>query len=242
LTTNEKTPHKIRLEVGNLWGVTRGIRRNYNYGTSLGTMKALRIVAIAAVALALVGLTLVADDVGVRGYSRKDGTYVPPHYRTAPDGQFYNNWSTYGNVNPYTGEFGRKLYPSSKKPHDLVPSFTLPAPPSPQFTGLARPSPQRIASPDTRVPSQPPPSKPRDTGETSGSDFVDGAQTYEVTNSDFVNMREGPGVLYRVNQRLQKGVDGIILIRRFVFNGTTKWQQVNSRGVIGWVNAYYLRK
>lgn len=39
----------------------------------------------------------------VRGYYRKDGTYVQPHYRSNPDGNPYNNWSYPGNVNPYTG-------------------------------------------------------------------------------------------------------------------------------------------
>lgn len=47
--------------------------------------------------------------VSVRGYSRKDGTYVQPHRRSAPDGNFGNNWSTRGNVNPYTGEPGTKI-------------------------------------------------------------------------------------------------------------------------------------
>jgi hypothetical protein len=37
-------------------------------------------------------------------------------------------------------------------------------------------------------------------------------------------------------------VNGIVLIGKPVVNGGTKWQQVKSRGVIGWVNAYYLRK
>lgn len=46
--------------------------------------------------------------VNVRGYFRKDGTYVAGHKRTAPDGNFNNNWSTQGNVNPYTGEVGTK--------------------------------------------------------------------------------------------------------------------------------------
>lgn len=44
----------------------------------------------------------------VRGYLRGDGTYVQPHFRSYPDGNFYNNWSTKGNVNPYTGERGTK--------------------------------------------------------------------------------------------------------------------------------------
>ena len=42
----------------------------------------------------------------VRGYVRKDGTYVSPHYQTNPDSSVLNNWSTRGNVNPYTGKVG----------------------------------------------------------------------------------------------------------------------------------------
>ena len=44
------------------------------------------------------------DSVKVRGYYRKDGTYVRPHYRTAPDGNPYNNYSHPGNYNPNTGK------------------------------------------------------------------------------------------------------------------------------------------
>lgn len=39
---------------------------------------------------------------------RSDGTYVAPHFRTAPDRSFNNNWSTYPNVNPYTGKVGTR--------------------------------------------------------------------------------------------------------------------------------------
>lgn len=45
-------------------------------------------------------------DVSVQGYTRKDGTYVQPHHRSNPDGNPYNNWSTKGNSNPYTGREG----------------------------------------------------------------------------------------------------------------------------------------
>lgn len=45
-----------------------------------------------------------AQDVYVKGYYRKDGTYVQPHYRSAPDGNPYNNYSYPGNYNPYTGK------------------------------------------------------------------------------------------------------------------------------------------
>ena len=54
--------------------------------------------------------------VHVRGYTTKSGTYVDPHYRSAPDGNFGNNWSTKGNVNPYSGEPGTKTTPSLSYP------------------------------------------------------------------------------------------------------------------------------
>jgi hypothetical protein len=50
-----------------------------------------------------------------RGYHRRDGTYVQPHIRSAPDSS-YNNWSTHPNVNPYTGQQGTRqprLYDSN---------------------------------------------------------------------------------------------------------------------------------
>ena len=47
--------------------------------------------------------------VHVRAYVRKNGTYVAQHYRSHPDGRFSNNWSTFGNINPYTGKEGKKL-------------------------------------------------------------------------------------------------------------------------------------
>jgi hypothetical protein len=47
-----------------------------------------------------------ANDVYHQGYTRSDGTYVAPHYQTAPDNTRLNNYSTQGNVNPYTGQAG----------------------------------------------------------------------------------------------------------------------------------------
>ncbi len=48
--------------------------------------------------------TISYSQVHVKGYYRKDGTYVKPHYRSNPDGNPYNNWSYPGNTNPYTGK------------------------------------------------------------------------------------------------------------------------------------------
>ena len=40
----------------------------------------------------------------VSNYTRPDGTYVPDHYRSTPDGNPYSNWAYPGNTNPNTGK------------------------------------------------------------------------------------------------------------------------------------------
>ena len=70
-----------------------------------------------------------------------------------------------------------------------------------------------------------------------------GKATYRIAGvrtDDFLNMRQGPGMNYRVIQRLQNGVDGVTLIDDPVRIGRTTWQKISSRGVVGWVNADYL--
>lgn len=59
---------------------------------------------IAAVAIAVSAPALAADY--VKGYTRRDGTYVSPHWKTSPDSSRWNNYSTQGNVNPYSGRVG----------------------------------------------------------------------------------------------------------------------------------------
>ena len=44
----------------------------------------------------------------VRSYTTHKGTTVQSHRRTNPDSSRSNNWSTRGNVNPYTGKAGTK--------------------------------------------------------------------------------------------------------------------------------------
>ena len=68
------------------------------------------LVLILAIFLILVWaipvLAQYGPDTTVQGHIRKDGTYVPPHHRTAPDNDRSNNYSTQGNINPYTGQMG----------------------------------------------------------------------------------------------------------------------------------------
>jgi len=63
--------------------------------------KLITILIVLASLFTLVGISFA--DVYVRGYVRRDGTYVQPHWRSDPDTLPYNNWSYPGNVNPYTG-------------------------------------------------------------------------------------------------------------------------------------------
>ena len=44
----------------------------------------------------------------VNGYTRSNGTYVPGHYRSSPNSTQRDNYYTYGNTNPYTGQRGTK--------------------------------------------------------------------------------------------------------------------------------------
>lgn len=64
-----------------------------------------RIVAIVAV----LGLSSGAfADQYVNGYYRRDGTYVQPHLQTEPNQYRFDNYSSKGNVNPYTGQAGHQ--------------------------------------------------------------------------------------------------------------------------------------
>lgn len=59
-------------------------------------------------ALAVVSTPAFAKPVSVDGHIRRDGTYVPPHQRTAPNSTINDNWSTKPNVNPNTGRAGTR--------------------------------------------------------------------------------------------------------------------------------------
>lgn len=60
--------------------------------------------------LSILGVTFLFSDVSVKGYYKSNGTYVQPHNRSSPNNTKSDNWSTYGNVNPYTGKDGTRKY------------------------------------------------------------------------------------------------------------------------------------
>ena len=82
-----------------------------------------------------------SNHIKVKGYYKKNGTYVQPHYRTAPNSTKNDNFSTEGNTNPYTGKPGwirrdnnhNTLYysdyvysPKSSKESDINPKIKYP--------------------------------------------------------------------------------------------------------------------
>lgn len=63
--------------------------------------------AAIAVILALTGASVLAAGSHSRaGHIRKDGTYVAPSHATNPNSSKADNYSSKGNVNPYTGKSG----------------------------------------------------------------------------------------------------------------------------------------
>jgi hypothetical protein len=75
-------------------------------------------IAIAA-ALAMACASVMAQGShATKGYIKKDGTYVAPSYATNPNATKTDNYSSKGNVNPYTGKEGTKdpyAVPAPKK-------------------------------------------------------------------------------------------------------------------------------
>ena len=76
------------------------------------------------------------NSVYVNGYFKSNGTYVPGHYRTSPNQTINDNYSTYPNFNPYTGEQG------TIQPTYSIPSYSVPSNSNQNY-------------PDTYIPSLP---------------------------------------------------------------------------------------
>ena len=65
----------------------------------------------------------------VKPYTRSDGTTVQGHYRSSPNSTALDNYSTRGNVNPYTGQIGtRDPYPAPSAANGSLYGSPKPAP------------------------------------------------------------------------------------------------------------------
>ena len=103
---------------------------------SMGLFRALAIFLIAA------ACAPAADaQVHVKGYIRKDGTYVAPYYRSTPNSSRADNFSSRGNYNPYTGQRGTQ---DPYRNNSYQPTYSAP------------PSPNSYAAPSSYSPPPPP--------------------------------------------------------------------------------------
>jgi hypothetical protein len=50
----------------------------------------------------------------VRPYIRRDGRFTTPHWRSHPNKEWRDNWSTKPNANPYTGKAGSRINPPQR--------------------------------------------------------------------------------------------------------------------------------
>jgi len=72
-------------------------------------MKAVNnLIFILFLLLPSVGQSYATSSHNVRGYTKKDGTYVAPHKATNPNKTKRDNWSSKPNTNPYNGKHGTK--------------------------------------------------------------------------------------------------------------------------------------
>lgn len=77
-------------------------------------------------ALALLALVTTAiADTKVDGHFRRDGTYVPDHYRSSPNSSNWDNYSTRPNVNPYTGREGSRARDYSSEAYNYGSGRTI---------------------------------------------------------------------------------------------------------------------
>ena len=56
--------------------------------------------------LSFFSITSALSDTYVNGYTKNNGTYVAPHYRSKSNNTKSDDWSQRGNTNPYTGKSG----------------------------------------------------------------------------------------------------------------------------------------
>ncbi len=69
-----------------------------------------KIIIAIVLFLGLISFSVPAEarTVSVKGYYKPStGSYVYPSYRTSPNKSLFDNYSTKGNYNPYTGKMGK---------------------------------------------------------------------------------------------------------------------------------------
>ena len=71
-------------------------------------MKKLIFISVLSLATIFVNAQSNPHSTPVKGYTKKNGTFVQPSHRTAPNHTQRDNYNTKGNTNPNTGKSGTK--------------------------------------------------------------------------------------------------------------------------------------
>ena len=71
-------------------------------------LSSLKAFGILAMTFIFASPVFAVDEHYVDGYTKQNGTYVVPHMQTNSNNTKNDNWSSQGNVNPYTGKDGTK--------------------------------------------------------------------------------------------------------------------------------------
>jgi|TARA_Y100000294_G_C8266760_1_gene221118 hypothetical protein len=61
---------------------------------------------LTTIAVLFLSISSAFADVWVNGYHKSNGTWVNGYWKTSPNYTYQDNYSTWGNTNPYTGEKG----------------------------------------------------------------------------------------------------------------------------------------
>jgi hypothetical protein len=77
--------------------------------------------------LAIAAVGSVAAQQRVDGYTRQDGRYVEPYYRSSPNNSYNDNYSTRGNTNPYSGQAGTRAPTFDDRPPQRSPGYSSPS-------------------------------------------------------------------------------------------------------------------
>lgn len=70
----------------------------------------LKFITVSTICSIALGAYQANAQVHVQGHYTKNGTYVQPHERSAPNQNYFDNYSSKGNVNPHTGQQGTVTY------------------------------------------------------------------------------------------------------------------------------------
>ncbi|MBN8825487.1 MULTISPECIES: hypothetical protein [unclassified Spirosoma] len=123
--------------------------------------------------------------VHVRGYYRKDGTYVRPHERTRPNNTVTDNYSYPGNYNPNTGKItGGSVYNSRSE--------------------LPEPSPRPSYSATTTTYSEPVPIKPVASSNSISNSTLPSKYLYAEVEPNAA-LRKDPSYLANSTYAIPKG-------------------------------------